>query len=245
MEFVRARLEVAYLRLVQPADYAMGAHLAVVEQLRALNVRVVAANKHRLVVETAAIIVSLVAHFEKRDVFEEKQVLGGLAELDVGLVLNDLELEESDNGLEVEVDGLYQFLWRNLPWDVILDDGVLPTVNEVLDDCAYLVNGKVDFHLGLHDRELGRPRLDLVVHLLLHLSQRLQNNEECLLNELFWHFFCYFAHLSNDVVEFVQLWILVAFLVGPVLLVSSHEAFGPGAGLGAVLPLNYSNLLLQ
>ena len=134
MELVSAELEVTYLRLVESANDAMGAHLAIVEELRTVNVRVEATYKHRLVVETAAIVIPQVAHFKKCNVFEEKQVFGSLAELDVSLILNDLELEKCDNRLEVEVDGLYEFLRRYLPRDVILDDCILSAVDEVLDD---------------------------------------------------------------------------------------------------------------
>lgn len=175
----------------------------------------------------------------------QKQLSRAFAEFDIALELYHLEFEERDDGFEVKVDGLDELLRRDLPRDVVLDDGVFPSVDEVFDDGAHLVDGHVDFHLGLHDLELRHSCLDLVEDLLLHLPQRLQNDEECLLDKLLWDLLRYFAHLPDDVVELAQFWILVAFLVGPVLLVSSYEALRPRARLGVVLPLNDPYLILE
>ena len=97
MKLVAAELEVTYLRFVHFAYDAMRANLAVVLEVRPVNVGHHTAHHHRLIVETSAIIVSQVPCFKQGNIFLQEKFPGAFSEFNIALVLNDLKFEERND----------------------------------------------------------------------------------------------------------------------------------------------------
>lgn len=113
----------------------------------------------------------------------------------------------------------------------MLDDGILPSVDEILHKSGHLLHLQIDLVGLLLLCELLPVIGEFVVDLLLELSKWNQYLEEGLLYQFVWDFLRKLALFPDHVIELRECCVLVALLVAPLLLVSANQVLYPDTRL--------------